>query len=314
MGKVLRVAAVVIGCALLALVGLAIWLHYYHARSVVTIYLTSAVPFALVAGIVAVALFLAARGWWLLVPAFAVLAALLWTQLPLWRAAPAAAGPQLTMMSSNLMMGAGDVGQLSAIAAAEKVDLLSVQELTPEAMGALQAAVSATLPYSYAVPGPMAAGTGLFSRFPLREASRIDGLLLGNIVARVDLPNAPATWVAAVHPIAPLGADIPARWNGELARLAGVLHALPGRVLAAGDFNATWDHPRYRDFLTVGFGDAVDQAGAGWKFTFPTDKPGRTPAIGIDHVIARGFVATQVRTFTITGSDHRAMMARLGKS
>lgn len=75
---------------------------------------------------------------------------------------------------------------------------------------------------------------------------------MANLVALVDLPGIGPTWFGAVHSIAPLQVNA-ALWTFELSELARILHELPGgRAIAAGDFNATWDHVQYRDILKQG--------------------------------------------------------------
>jgi endonuclease/exonuclease/phosphatase (EEP) superfamily protein YafD len=92
-----------------------------------------------------------------------------------------------------------------------------------------------------------------------------------------------------------------------------VLDGLPaGRpVIVGGDFNATPDVAQFRSVLRTGFADAADQAGAGMTRTYPADR-WFPPLIAIDHVLTRGgAVATGVQTVSISGSDHRALLARI---
>lgn len=75
-------------------------------------------------------------------------------------------------------------------------------------------------------------------------------------------------------------------WLTELDTMGRQLHALRAdvKVIVGGDFNATYDHFAFRQILTGGFADAVDQAGGGW---LPTWREGHwyTRLIGIDHVL-----------------------------
>ncbi|MFW0791752.1 endonuclease/exonuclease/phosphatase family protein [Gordonia sp. CPCC 205333] len=315
MRKVLRLAAIICGWTLVVAMLVAIWLHYYPSRGDLTLYLTSAVPFMLLFGVVAIVLFCSTRVWLALIPTVAVIGGLLWTQLPLWRAQTAPNGPEFTVASANLLFGQADVGDVLEQVRSRRIDLLSVQEMTPAALQRLRSGgIEKDLPYSYVVTGPVAAGTGIFSRHPLSEMRKIDTMVLGNLIARVELPGIGSTWFAAVHPVAPLRGVTPT-WNFELGELANVLHALPGpRAIAAGDFNSTWDHVGFRDIVSAGYSDATDQAGAGLLFTYPTDRLGGRPLVAIDHVISRGFVADDIMSFDIEGSDHRGVVATLGRS
>ncbi|MGB1226237.1 MAG: endonuclease/exonuclease/phosphatase family protein, partial [Mycobacterium sp.] len=82
----------------------------------------------------------------------------------------------------------------------------------------------------------------------------------------------------------------------------------PGAVIVAGDFNSTPDMRQFRDLLTDGYRDAVDQIGAGWGPTFPS-RPLFPPLITIDHVITRNAAVSSIHTVEVRGSDHRALLA-----
>ncbi len=316
MGKAFRVGGLVVGAVLLAAGALALGLHYYPSTGNLTIYPTSAVPLAVLGTCAAVLVFASMRSWVLAAVSVVVAGGLLVTQLPLWRAAPvpAADAPTITVVSSNLLMGAADIGGLARIIAEANPDILSLQEVTPQAWRRVQASpIAVALPNAFAVPGPGSSGTALLTRGPQRDPQRLAGMVLHNLSTQTDLPGAAGTRVLAVHS----GAPVPGAGYGELAvKDTGVLRRhlqeLPRvRVIAVGDFNATWDHEHYRELLTGGIEDATDQSGAGWLPTYPTDRIGARPLVAIDHVISRGFVATSMRTLTLAGADHRVLLVRL---
>ena len=60
----------------------------------------------------------------------------------------------------------------------------------------------------------------------------------------------------------------------------------PAAVIVAGDFNSTPDMRQFRDLLTNGYRDAVEQTGAGFAPTFPS-RTWHPPLITIDHVLTR---------------------------
>ncbi|WP_232017108.1 endonuclease/exonuclease/phosphatase family protein [Gordonia insulae] len=312
MGRFLRFLAVFVGCALLAGAGVAIWLHHHDSQGEIALYLTTAVPFAVIAGALAVVIFAATRRWILLALSVVVTLGVVYTQIPLWRAQAAPAGQPITIVSANILFGGADIDALARQVADADADLLSVQEVTPEALARLRAgSIARQLPYEYAVPGPVSAGTALFSRTPLRGQTQVDGTVLRNLEAQTDLAGAAGTRVLALHPGAPLRGRSQV-WKDDIDSIRDHLSGLPpGPAIAAGDFNATWDQARYRALLQNGFADATDQAGAGFVATWPTDRPGGAPVIAIDHVITRGFVATSIRTFDLPGSDHRGVVVSL---
>jgi len=67
---------------------------------------------------------------------------------------------------------------------------------------------------------------------------------------------------------------------------------------------------QYRDLLTNGYHDAVDQMGAGFAPTFKADG-WLPPLITIDHILTRNAEASSIRTVKITGSDHRSLLATI---
>ncbi|MGC4960006.1 endonuclease/exonuclease/phosphatase family protein [Gordonia sp. DT218] len=312
MGRLIRFVLMLAGWVLLAAAAVAVWLHHFPSRGELSLYLTSAVPFALVAAVSALVIFAATRRWILLTLAILVSAALCYTQVPLARAQDAPAGQPVTVVTANMLFGGADVDALAREVGAADADFLSVQEVTPDALTRLRASpIGRRLPFSFALPGSTAIGTAMFSRTPLSGQVDLEGTALHNLAGVTDLPGASGTHVLAVHP----GAPLPGRtniWRSDLDLLGTYLRALPpGRMIAAGDFNATWDHAGYRNLLQGGIVDATDQAGAGFRPTYPTDRFGGRPVIAIDHVISRGFVATSLRTFDLPGSDHRGVVVTL---
>ena len=161
------------------------------------------------------------------------------------------------------------------------------------------------------VPFAAAAGSALLSRTPLRDRDIIDDTAFKNLRGVTDLPGARATRVLAIHPAAPTGDG--RDWVHDTDTIKAYLHELgDGPVIAAGDYNATWDQARFRGFLRHGFADAGEQSGSGFLPTYPTNgRLGNRPVVAIDHVVIKGFVATSVRTHFVKGSDHRAIVVKL---
>ena len=225
---------------------------------------------------------------------------------------PQATGPALTVASSNLYFGQAEAHAVLDLVHSRQVDVLSLQELTPQAVAALDAAgLWQLLPYRVLRPEPRAAGSGLASRYPLQErASTQTTSYHWQPAAVVDLPGATETEVVAVHAVAPVGRVPPARWRAELS---GLPKPLPGPAtrLLVGDFNATLDHQPLRTLLNTGYRDAADVLGRGLRATWPTDTA-LAPVAAIDHVLVEP--ACQVRSFdtvAIPGTDHHAVVAAL---
>lgn len=277
----------------------------------------AATPYLVLAGVAAGALAAATRAWLVLALAVAVTVTAGATQAPLFTrdAAPApgpvVAAPVLRVASANLRFGQADLQQLLRLVRDERVDVLAFQEMTPEAAGALsRSGLEVLLPHRYAVPMRGPHGGGLWSRWPLTDQRRIGGLA-ANVVATADVPGWGPVTFASVHPAAP-NPLATAHWRAEQLEVADDLSALPGTVVAAGDYNATVDHVGLRRLAAAGFGNAAAQSGAGLVRTWPHERLLPLPLFGIDHVLSRGPVtATSVRAYQIAGTDHAALVVEL---
>jgi endonuclease/exonuclease/phosphatase (EEP) superfamily protein YafD len=232
--------------------------------------------------------------------------------LPRTVGGPDGDGAPLRVMTVNLEFGAAYAGQVVALVAAGHVDVLALQEYTPDAQARLAAhGLDRLLPYRAAYPARSAAGSALYSRHPLtdpRLALLPGGFTQAEAVAHV--PGHPPVRLVSVHPVAPAqGWQVP-YWR---AGLAAQPPARPGGELRllAGDFNATLDHPRLRRLVATGYRDAASVLGRGLVPTWPFDGR-RVPWVTIDHVLAdarfgvRGYAVEPVG-----GTDHRAVLVTL---
>ncbi|WP_109506483.1 endonuclease/exonuclease/phosphatase family protein [Nocardioides speluncae] len=249
-----------------------------------------------VAATVAALLPLGLHGWWL-APQFS-------------GGQPAAAADARTfqVMTANLLTGHADPLEVMETIANEQVDILVLQEVTPEALAALdEAGLSTALPERAGEPGFGVMGTMILSVGEITEVSRLD-THMGSYAATVALPQGEVRMLG-VHPVPPHNADV---WSGEL----GVIEkTADDRVdLLAGDFNATPDHAPMRGIYDAGFRDAAEVANAGWQPTWPANGSmvglPSPPVVQIDHVlVGERLTALDTRTVDITGTDHRAVIA-----
>lgn len=220
------------------------------------------------------------------------------------------------VLSSNLRRGHAEASQFITLAR-ENADVITVSELTPGAVqGFSLAGIGEEFPYSVLIPASGAGGIGIWSRFPLAEVP--SAKREKNVAARVDVPGVRfSPLVASVHIMSPLAANSNS-FNGwrtgiqamhqELDELA--VAAAAGSVIVAGDFNSTPDMRQFRDLLTNGYRDAVEQTGAGFAPTFPS-RNGFPPLLTIDHVLTRNAAASSIQTVRVPGSDHRALLATI---
>jgi endonuclease/exonuclease/phosphatase (EEP) superfamily protein YafD len=257
----------------------------------------------------------AALGSWTVGALAAVLtAATVAVQLPWYVGGKADAGATVRLVSANLRYGHADPAAVVRLAQ-QHADVFAVQELTPGEAGRLSAAgIDKSFPYRAlrARDGP--AGVGIWSRYPLQGGTEYDEFWLGLLTARVQIPGVSAeSTVVVTHMSAPWPEPIRG-WRDDLARLGETLQqigaAAHGPVMVAGDLNATPDVLEFRRLLRDGYKDAAEQAGAGLTRTHPADIS-LPPLFAVDHILTRDCRATSVRTLSVPGSDHRALVAAL---
>ncbi|WP_347037622.1 endonuclease/exonuclease/phosphatase family protein [Glutamicibacter halophytocola] len=224
---------------------------------------------------------------------------------------PSDATPELTVFSFNALKAGADAGQLSQSIKIADPDVLVLVE-TSEPLQQRLAAQGAldTLPYRSApVPAGGEADTVIYSRYPARERSGSLGPdatnWYGLPILDIASPRGPIT-VVGVHIYPPL--QDARRWQGGLLALRQwVAEQEDEPMILAGDFNSTRAHPQFRE-LASSMGPERSLFPIS---TWPTG--GRVPPmIGIDHVLSRGFVPLKQETAKIDGSDHLALIVKLG--
>ena len=178
---------------------------------------------------------------------------------------------RLRLLTVNAQGGAADPVALLRALRWHNVDVLAVQELTPQIVRRLAAAgLAQLLPFSHLDPRPGWAGTGLWSRWPLTPLTPVPGLTAAAPRARIDPPAGRPVTLTAVHPLAPMRghADM---WQRELALIGQTLAMVDGPQVVAGDFNASRDQRPFRDLLAAGFLDCADSSQSrSWPgFTWP---------------------------------------------
>ncbi len=290
---------------------------YYGSWPFMTFVLAASfASYFMVAAPIAAVLFACARRWRTALAALFVTAAAVWSQLPM--ALPdgtAPSGVDVAVMQSNLLFGGADLDAVVRTVRDNDIDVLTLDELTPEAFRGVQSAgLLDELPYYYVETASGGAGGGIFSRYELTGAENLTGFLNRNVRVTMIHPELGPVTVFQFHPMPP-NLDFDA-WRRELRTIRDLLDQTPGKVIVGGDFNATYDHAPFRDLLRGRYADSAELLGVGALPTWPDgDSMGSLteagPFIGIDRVLVAGGHATDIHTVTIPGTDHRAVVARL---
>jgi endonuclease/exonuclease/phosphatase family metal-dependent hydrolase len=228
------------------------------------------------------------------------------------------AGPHLRVATVSLRLGLVPVGAVLDLVRDNRVDVLSVQELTPEAEERLRAAgLEDLLPHAVVIPAragsaPAASGA-VWSRLPLRAAGAVPGGFEQPTVrfgGDGDAGGGADVELTAIHLTPPsTSAERVRGWIADLAALPAPEEEVL-RVLA-GDFNASLDHAAFRQVLARGYRDAAREAGRAMVWTWAPLRP-RFPRLAIDHVLIDPRIGVAaVDVVPVDGSDHRAVVAEL---
>lgn len=234
--------------------------------------------------------------------------------LPVFMPSPDRSTQGLHVMTTNLLYGRASANAVVAAVLDNEVDVLSVQELTAPAEQRLRrAGIDDLLPFNYVratANKNSAAGTGIWSRYPLSNRERSSGGVFTNLAATVSVPGAPITFFA-VHPIPPSPTD-GLRSQESWGVTSDFLASRTGPAIAAGDFNATVDNAPLRELESDGWTDSATAARAGFVRTWPVLGYPIGPLVAIDHVLTQDLpTATDIELVDIPRSDHRAVVATL---
>jgi endonuclease/exonuclease/phosphatase family metal-dependent hydrolase len=302
--RVLRVGLWISACAL------ALWAVARQLgvdRGYLTIALFAVTPYAAPASLALALLCLVAKARGPAIVAGIACLLLVVTLAPREIAGPSvdnAGGEHVRVLTVNFEHGAGDGQQLADLIADLDVDVLAVEQLTPDGEHDLrEAGVQRMLPRQSTWGPHIRLLTALpMTRRPV-AARRFPGATLA-------LPGGDRITVWTVHATDPTSSTKANAWRGDLEAVPRAASSGPQRVVL-GDFNATLDHVQLRRVIDSGYVDAADSAGAGLAPTFPAHA-WWPPPITIDHVLVdEGIEVADVKTVSLTHADHRGVFADL---
>jgi endonuclease/exonuclease/phosphatase (EEP) superfamily protein YafD len=308
-----RMTRTAIGFVALAIACCAFASRYLSITNHATLITAALSPYLMLWAPLSAALLIWARRWFLATAALGLTVAAVAVQLPLYVGSDAGsmADVEVRVVSANLYEGKADSDQLVRAARAQ-ADVVAFQELTPRVVDRLsRAGLDATFPYRWLDARGAAGGVGMWSRFPIEAARRIDGYTFAFLTARIRVTGVSTRpTVVVAHLPGPWPYPIDA-WRRDLDRSPETLsevgnQAGEGCVIVAGDVNSTTDMRPFRALLHNGYRDAAEQSGAGFKPTFPANSR-LPPLLAIDHVLTRNCRAISLRTVTVPGSDHRGL-------
>ena len=222
---------------------------------------------------------------------------------------PVAGHETVSVLAANVHRGTADPRALVALVDRLHPDVLSVEELTPKFARQLRAAgLPARLPRALIEVRRGSAGSGVYTRAPLRPLPAPDRFVFRMPRVQLALADGRRLRFVAIHPYPPQPHNV-GEWEAALRSLPSGGRGAPW--LLAGDFNATLDQSQLRDLLDRGYRDAGDVAGEGLEPTFP--RQGHAiPPITIDHILAdRRLGVVSYAVEELPGSDHRAVFAEL---
>lgn len=233
------------------------------------------------------------------------------------------------IMTINTLNGQASAEDIVRVCREQNVEVLCLQEMTDGMVSDLEnAGINDILPYSVVSEGASMISNGgrnaIYTAAPTDDVSRnllpIDTSSMP--AANIQVGNQTVR-IVSVHPNSPIkGAED--LWDEGLS-VIGSLSDYNHSYLIMGDFNSTWDHVRFRTLLGSSFVDASQQSGEGFHMTYPSEsvslsiagftfKIPSLPLIEIDHIVYSknsGIVVSSLETVSISGTDHKALLATL---
>lgn len=219
-------------------------------------------------------------------------------------------------MTLNCRYGRANAAAIVSAVKEHDVAVLALQELTDDLVAALdEAGLSDLLPYRQLGENKDTDNggfNGIWIRIEPSDTSPITAVIPAADVPGVCFPidaMRGITFVSA-HPKSPMRGC--RDWSAGIIGLGELATSQKqGDItVVLGDLNSGTDHPSFRKLLDSGFQDAALTEAKGRRATFPSWLP--WPRLILDHILfTAGLTASDVRSFTVNGTDHLALAATL---
>lgn len=244
---------------------------------------------------------------------------------------------QLQVMTLNCRFGRADAAELLRKLQSEKIDILALQEVSWDLVDALdKAGIGLELPY-HCIGKESQNDNGGFNALyarckPVEQSTSSVDILAANIPTISIEIRGRRIRFASAHPKSPgRGGRF---WQLGIERLSGFskritsLHEAPSPqahdalpsyapspqdTVVMGDLNSSLYHPVFRNLIsTSGLADATYELRAGFHPSFPSSWKYVPAMLELDHVLlTEGIVPRDIAAITISGSDHKAMIATI---
>ena len=253
-------------------------------------------------------------------------------------------GDALHVMTLNCRFGRADPISVIRTVRDNHIDVLALQEVTPELLQSLETAGLGT-ELSYAVTGASrdddnGGSNALLLRVEANSSEESSITLPAAAIPTATLtlgetsirfasahPKSPGRggrfWHQGIQSLGELGGS-PSYWDSEptssdawsdqqIPASAKTRRASAVETVLLGDLNSSLYHPVFRSLLrTSSFFDASYELGKGYHYTFPSSWRWIPALIEIDHVLLTpGLRPVAMKSLPIPGSDHRALVASI---
>jgi len=186
-----------------------------------------------------------------------------------------------------------------------EVDVFTIQELNSVWMPSIDSLIKKKYPFHIEKPWDECCyGIGLYSKFPILDGEVFELRETPAIRASINI-NGQIITVISFHTKPPAFPNETHIRNAQMRTIAEMSNSIEGPRVVLGDFNiVSWD-AAFNYFLKQGKLKAVRN---GFQATYPMNFG--VPLIPIDHITySDGLEPTSCETLTITGSDHKGMVA-----